>query len=340
MSSDKRSERGFTLIEMLVALAIFSLAALALLRLEGATVANTARLGDQAMAQAVARNIAVETMTDPVAPALGSNSGTVINGGRPGHGRVRLAARRAAHPDDHHRGPQPHGAGSGHPRRLQAGRGMTGFRNPPRHGEGDQPQAGGGGPQQGSAGRGPPPPVPLPVPGGTDGFTIVELLVSLFIFGLLSAAGVALLSFSVRAQALAGERLDEISQFRRFGAIVTSDLAQASPRISRDGNGAVRPAFVGGTGLGEPASVSLVRRGWDNLDGSQRSSLQKVEYRVSGNRWSVLPIATSMAAPRSIRCCCWTASARSGFATGMNAASGATAGIRSVPWTCRGRWRW
>jgi general secretion pathway protein I len=31
----------------------------------------------------VARNIAVETITDPVAPALGSNSGTVINGGRP-----------------------------------------------------------------------------------------------------------------------------------------------------------------------------------------------------------------------------------------------------------------
>ena len=68
---------------MLVALAIFSLAALALLRLEGATVTNTARLGGQAMAQAVARNIAVETMTDPVAPAFGSDAGTVVNGGRP-----------------------------------------------------------------------------------------------------------------------------------------------------------------------------------------------------------------------------------------------------------------
>nr|MDQ4088649.1 prepilin-type N-terminal cleavage/methylation domain-containing protein [Pseudomonadota bacterium] len=33
-------EAGFTLIEMLVALAIFSLAALALLRLGGATAAN------------------------------------------------------------------------------------------------------------------------------------------------------------------------------------------------------------------------------------------------------------------------------------------------------------
>ncbi len=75
-------ESGFTLIEMLVALAIFSLAALALLRLEGATVANTARLQDQAMAQIVARNLAVEVMTDPVAPAFGRESGEAVNGGR------------------------------------------------------------------------------------------------------------------------------------------------------------------------------------------------------------------------------------------------------------------
>ena len=75
-------EAGFTLIEMLVALAIFSLAALALLRLEGATVASTARLQDQAMAQIVARNLAVEAMTDPVAPAFGRTSGQAENGGR------------------------------------------------------------------------------------------------------------------------------------------------------------------------------------------------------------------------------------------------------------------
>ncbi len=68
---------------MLVALAIFSLAALALLRLEGATVSNTARLKDQAMAQIVARNIAVETLTDPGPPALGREAGQIVNGGRP-----------------------------------------------------------------------------------------------------------------------------------------------------------------------------------------------------------------------------------------------------------------
>jgi general secretion pathway protein I len=76
------SDAGFTLIEMLVALAIFSLAALALLRLEGATVSNTGRLEEQAIAQIVARNIAVETMTDPVAPAFGRTGGQVVNAGR------------------------------------------------------------------------------------------------------------------------------------------------------------------------------------------------------------------------------------------------------------------
>lgn len=75
-------EQGFTLLEMLVALAIFSLAALALLRLEGATVSNMARLQDQAVAQMVARNIAVEALTDPVPPSYGQENGQAVNAGR------------------------------------------------------------------------------------------------------------------------------------------------------------------------------------------------------------------------------------------------------------------
>ena len=77
-----RHEQGFTLIEMLVALAIFSLAALALLRLGGATATNSARLQDQAIAQIVARNIAAETLSDPAPPPFGTVTGEVVNGGR------------------------------------------------------------------------------------------------------------------------------------------------------------------------------------------------------------------------------------------------------------------
>ena len=76
------AEAGFTLIEMLVALAIFSLAALALLRLGGATAANSAALSDQALAQMVARNLAVETLSDPQPPAFGTSHGEAANGGR------------------------------------------------------------------------------------------------------------------------------------------------------------------------------------------------------------------------------------------------------------------
>ncbi len=76
------SEAGFTLIEMLVALAIFSLAALALLRLGGATATNSGNLRNQAIAQLVARNLAVETLSDPAPPVFGRLSGVAVNGGR------------------------------------------------------------------------------------------------------------------------------------------------------------------------------------------------------------------------------------------------------------------
>jgi general secretion pathway protein J len=117
-----------------------------------------------------------------------------------------------------------------------------------------------------------------------QGFTLVEMLVSLFIFGMLSAAGVALLTFSVRAQDFADQRLDKLGSLRRFSAIMASDLAQAAPRIARDEAGAGRAALAGGTGPADGTALSLVRRGWENLDGSPRPSLQKVQYRLSGNR--------------------------------------------------------
>jgi len=76
-----RVERGFTLIEMLVALAIFGLAALALLRLEGATLTGTTRVADTTIAQIVARNLAVTVLTDPLPPAIGATQGSVTNAG-------------------------------------------------------------------------------------------------------------------------------------------------------------------------------------------------------------------------------------------------------------------
>jgi general secretion pathway protein I len=79
---DKPSRNGFTLLEIMVALAIFSLAALAMVRLQGYSVRSTANLGDSSMAWQVARNVAVEILSNPAPPTLGETQGDEINGGQ------------------------------------------------------------------------------------------------------------------------------------------------------------------------------------------------------------------------------------------------------------------
>lgn len=76
-----RSEGGFTLLEILVALAVFSLAALALIRLETASVRGAAVLDRTLIANMVARNIAIEAVTDGAPPTRGSSGGVEANGG-------------------------------------------------------------------------------------------------------------------------------------------------------------------------------------------------------------------------------------------------------------------
>ena len=115
-----------------------------------------------------------------------------------------------------------------------------------------------------------------------QGFTLVEVLVALLIFAILASAGVALLSFSVRAQAASGRKFDDLAALNRTLSIMGADLAQASARGTRDEAGTPLPAFVGESGGDSATTLRLVRGGWTNLDEQPRPGVQKVVYRLTG----------------------------------------------------------
>jgi general secretion pathway protein I len=78
----RKAEAGFTLIEMLVALSVFSIAALALLRLDAYAVATAADIDARIMAGIVVQNAAVLAATDPGPVVRGTSTSTMTNGGR------------------------------------------------------------------------------------------------------------------------------------------------------------------------------------------------------------------------------------------------------------------
>lgn len=108
------------------------------------------------------------------------------------------------------------------------------------------------------------------------GFTLVEVMVALMIFGLIASAGVALLAFSVRAQGATTARLDEMAALARQSSLMAADLAQAMNRPARDEQGTRFPPFVG-----DATGFTFVRAGWSNIDSQPRPTLQKVSYRVA-----------------------------------------------------------
>ena len=125
-----------------------------------------------------------------------------------------------------------------------------------------------------------------------SGFTLVELLIALLLFALLSAAATAMLNFGVTARERSGQRLDELASITRARALMTADLGQAAPRLWRAENGVAQPAFQSAGGVDGAAGnqgesiilLSFVRRGWRNDGGARRASLQRVEYRRAGDR--------------------------------------------------------
>jgi len=130
------------------------------------------------------------------------------------------------------------------------------------------------------------------------GFTLVELLVALAIFALISVAGVTLLRSGSDTQIAVKNRLEDLSRTNRLSNALESDLAQAVARPVRDAAGQPVPAFTQSDSATPDALFGFVRGGWSNFDEAPRAGLQRVAYVLDGKAlkrvgWPMLDGAAS-----------------------------------------------
>jgi general secretion pathway protein I len=78
----RRRSGGFTLLEVLVALAVLALTMGAVIKAVGGYTANQAYLRDRTLATWVARNVLVEQQVEDAWPSVGELKGTTETGGR------------------------------------------------------------------------------------------------------------------------------------------------------------------------------------------------------------------------------------------------------------------
>ena len=134
------------------------------------------------------------------------------------------------------------------------------------------------------------------------GFTLLELLVAMAIFALISAMALGGLSTVLTQQALAREDMLRLRDLQRTVQLLTSDFSQLHPRVVRDTLGRATEPYLVTYGAGE-FSVRLTRGGWRNPAGLPRGTLQRVQYRIEDNEllreyWPVMDSPLGME-PRS-----------------------------------------
>ncbi|MEQ8205571.1 MAG: type II secretion system minor pseudopilin GspJ [Woeseia sp.] len=126
----------------------------------------------------------------------------------------------------------------------------------------------------------------------TSGFTLIEVLVAMAIFALMSALAYGALSRTIASSEILGDRMTRLQAIQRTIRQMDQDFTQLAPRpIRKDLADSYSPALEadGLSGL----ALELTRSGWSNPNALPRSTLQRVAYVVEAEElrryyWHVL----------------------------------------------------
>ena len=124
------------------------------------------------------------------------------------------------------------------------------------------------------------------------GFTLIEVLVALAVFGIMSMLAYSALGSTLSNADYLSNRMDRLQAVQRAVRFLSTDLFQAVPRPVRTELGdSFAPAIQ--TSLSSDFVLELTRGGWGNPAGLPRSTQQRVAYRLEDDElvryhWNVL----------------------------------------------------
>jgi len=120
------------------------------------------------------------------------------------------------------------------------------------------------------------------VPHKEAGFTLVEVLISLFIFSLIAVGTMTALTQSLQGKERLKSSVSEINQLNAARAIIRADITALTLRPMRDELGGFMPYVLTTDG---DALLTFTRRGVENPGGLEaRGDLQRIEYHFeNGN---------------------------------------------------------
>lgn len=124
------------------------------------------------------------------------------------------------------------------------------------------------------------------------GFTLIEVLVAMAIFGVMSVLAYQALGQTFFNAEELGQRMDRLQAIQRTMRLLGRDLMQTAPRPIRDPyDGPPLPAIR--TSAASLFALELTHGGWPNPAGLPRSTLQRVAWRIEDGElvrlhWGVL----------------------------------------------------
>ncbi len=136
-----------------------------------------------------------------------------------------------------------------------------------------------------------------------QGFTLIEIMVAVAIFAVMSVMAWGALSRSLTDAEMLTARMDRLQAIQRSVRFLVTDLSQAAPRSVRNELGDTQvPAIL--SSLTGDFALQLTHGGWNNPAGLPRGSQQRSAYRLEEDElvryhWTVLdrtysnqPVAT------------------------------------------------